>query len=125
MVQDRDRERQGPSQRQLRVGEQLRHCIVETLQRGHFQNEILMEHAASVTVTEVRASPDLKNATVYVMSLGGLHMNEILPALNDAAPYFQRELGHRVQLRFTPRLRFVRDESFDAAARIDSLLKNL
>lgn len=84
-----------------------------------------MNHAASVTVTEVRTSPDLKNATAYVMALGGEHMDEILPALNDCAVVFQKEIGHALRLKFTPRVRFVQDESFDAAKRIDDILNKL
>jgi ribosome-binding factor A len=71
-----------PSQRQLRVGEQIRHIIAETMQRGHFHDEALID-AGKITVTEVRVSPDLKNAKAFVMSLGGQNMEEILPALND------------------------------------------
>lgn len=115
----------GPSQRQLRVGEQVRHNIVETLQRGHFHNEILMNEASAVTVTEVRLSPDLKNATAYIMTLGGQNLDEILKALNDVAPYFQKEIGSKLDLRFTPRVRFVTDDSFAAASRIDEILNNI
>lgn len=115
----------GPSQRQLRVGEQVRHALMETMQRGHFSDPLLLEEAPRLTVTEVRASPDLKNATAYVTSFGGRRMDEILPALNDAAPVFQKEIAHRLKLRFTPRLRFVMDESFDQANKIDTILKNL
>ncbi len=117
--------RSGPTQRQLRVGEQLRHMIAETLQRGHFDDEALIDDAPNVTVSEVRVSPDLKNATAYVMSLGGAHMDEILPALNDAAPYFQKEINRQSELKFTPRLSFVRDHSFEEAQRIEEILHNL
>ncbi len=116
---------QGPSQRQLRVGEQIRHAVAETLQRGHFHDEILFEMAPDITVSEVRVSPDLKNATAYVIILGGQNMDEVLPALNEAAPYFQRELGKQLELRFTPRLRFVTDSSFDEAEKIERLLKTI
>ncbi len=113
-----------PTQRQLRVGEQLRHCIAETLQRGHFHDEALLD-AGKVTVSEVRVSPDLKQAKAYVMALGGFGMEEILPALNEAAPYFQQEINRKTNLKFTPRLKFVRDESFDEASRIETIIKNL
>ncbi len=113
-----------PSQRQLRVGEQLRHIVAECLQRGHFHHEILLS-AKGITVTEVRCSPDLRNATAYVMSLGGSNMDEILPALNDEARYFQKEINRNSNLKFTPRLRFKADESFDEAQRIDQLLKSV
>lgn len=115
----------GPSQRQLRVGEQLRHLIAETLQRGHFQDEALLDQASLITVSEVRTSPDLKNATAFVLSLGGENMETILPALNEAAPYFQKEVGRSLNLKFTPRIKFVKDESFEEASRIDNILNNL
>lgn len=113
-----------PSQRQLRVGEQLRHIIAETMQRGHFRDESLLD-AGRITVTEVRVSPDLKNATAYVLSLGGLDMDKILPALNEAAPMFQKEIGRQNSMKFTPRVRFVTDTSYEQAQKIDDLLRGL
>jgi len=115
----------GPSQRQLRVGEQLRHMIAETLQQGHFDHHALLDHASTVTVSEVRVSPDLKNATAYVMSLGGKNMDEILPALNEASFYFQREINNKSGLKFTPKINFVVDHSFEEAQRIESILETL
>ena len=82
-----------PSQRQLRVGEQLRHIITETLQRGKFHDIVLLDHAPSVTVTEVKVAPDLKYAKAFVMSLRGNNMDDILPALNECAGYFQKEIA--------------------------------
>ncbi|MEZ5813378.1 MAG: 30S ribosome-binding factor RbfA [Alphaproteobacteria bacterium] len=114
----------GPSQRQLRVGEQLRHIIAETMSRGHFHHEALMD-AGRVTVAEVRVSPDLKQAKAYVMSLGGVDMDKILPALNEEAHVFQKEIGRQQNMKFTPKVRFVRDESFDEAQKIDELLKGV
>lgn len=114
-----------PTQRQLRVGEQLRHIITETLQRGKFHNEVLLDHAPSVTVTEVRVAPDLKHAKAYVMKLGGRNMDEILPALNDCAPYFQKEIARQMTTKFTPRVRFVTDDVFDHAEHIENILHNL
>lgn len=114
----------GPSQRQLRVGEQIRHILAETMQRGHFHTEALMD-AARITVAEVRVSPDLKQAKAYVMSLGGDDMDEILPALNDEAHVFQKDINRHSNLKFTPKVRFVRDESFDEAQRIDELLRGV
>jgi ribosome-binding factor A len=114
----------GPSQRQLRVGEQIRHIIAETMHRGHFHNEALLD-AGRITVAEVRATPDLKMATVYVMSLGGEDMDNIVPALNKEAHIFQKEINRQSGLKFTPKVRFVRDESFDEAARIDELLRGM
>lgn len=115
---------QGPSQRQLRVGEQLRHIIAETLYRGHFHDETLM-NAGQITVTEVRCSPDLKNATAFVMSLGGLNIDEIIPALNEHAHIFQKEIGRGGTMKFTPRVRFMKDESFENAQNIENLLRDL
>jgi len=115
----------GPSQRQLRVGEELRHALSQTLRRGHFHDEVLFNAAPNLSVTEVRISPDLKNATAYMMVLGGQGLDQIIPALNDAAGYFQREIAHQMKMRFTPKLRFVVDESFENAAKIESLLRSL
>lgn len=113
-----------PSQRQLRVGEQIKHIVAETLRRGHFHDSALLD-AGKITVTEVRASPDLKNATAYVILLGGGEMGDILKALNDAAPVFQKDIGRLAAMKFTPRMRFVADESFDNAKRIDELLGSI
>jgi ribosome-binding factor A len=115
---------QEPSQRQLRVGEQLRHIIAETLLRGHFHDPVLLD-AGKITVTEVKVAPDLKNATVFVLSLGGEDMEHILPALNDAANYFQGEINRKTELKFTPKLKFKIDDSFEKAQRLDSILNNL
>lgn len=115
----------GPSQRQLRVGEQLRHILVETLQRGHFQDERLFHNARNLTISEVRPSPDLKNATAYVSILGGGDIKDLLHALNDSAGYFQKEAGRQLQMKFTPRLRFVEDESFANAEKIENILRQI
>ena len=114
-----------PSQRQLRVAEQLRHTISETLQRGNFHDQLLIDSAHEVTVSEVRVSPDLKKATAYVISLGGRDMEEFLPALNDSASFFQKEIGAKLNLRFTPRLNFKVDHSFEEAQRIEKILDSL
>jgi ribosome-binding factor A len=113
-----------PSQRQLRVGEQLRHIIAETMRRGHFHDAILLD-AGRITVTEVRVSPDLKNATAYVMALGGEDMDKILPALNEAAPVFQKDIGRQSTTKFTPRVRFKIDDTFEHAQRIEDLLRDI
>ena len=113
----------GPTQRQLRVGEQIRHIIAETLQRGHFHESSL--NGASVTVTEVRVSPDLKNARAYVMALGGDNMEDILPALNEEARTFQREINRQTNLKFTPRVSFVTDHSFEEANKIEKIISEL
>lgn len=114
-----------PSQRQLRVGEQLRHIIAETLHRGHFQNIHLLDASANVTVSEVRPSPDLKHARVYVMALGGQDMDKILPALNEEAHIFQKDIARSASLKFTPRVKFVTDESFANAEHITNLLRGV
>jgi ribosome-binding factor A len=113
-----------PSQRQLRAGEQIRHIVAQTLQRGHFHNDVLAD-SAHITVTEVKISPDLKNATAYVMSLGGINMDEIIPALNEVHSVFQKEIGRQVTFKFTPRIRFVKDDSFDDAQRIEDILREI
>src|SRR3982750_916665 len=115
----------GQSQRQLRVGEQIRHTIAETLRTGHFNSEILFDQAQNVTVTEVRVSPDLKNATAYVTTLGGRDLELIIPALNEDAYLFQKDIGRVLTSRNTPRVKFVSDNSFAEADKIERLLKNL
>ncbi len=114
-----------PSQRQLRVAEQIRHILGETLVRGHFRDPVLMDASNKVTVTEVRISPDLKHATAYVMALGGEGMKDILPALNEAAPVFQKDVGRHAELKFTPKIQFRTDDSFDNAQRLEGILSNL
>jgi ribosome-binding factor A len=113
-----------PSQRMLRVGEQIKEVIAGVLSRGHFHSEALMD-SSSVTVTEVRVSPDLKYATAYVISLGGKNMDDILPALNEEAYSFQKEINRQTELKFTPRLQFRADDTFDNALKIDSILHNI
>ena len=115
----------GPSQRQLRVGEQLLHVIMETLGRGHFHDAFLLEHAGLVSVSEVRVSPDMKHATAYATMIGGQNLAEALTALNANADIFQKEIGRQVRMKFTPKLKFVEDTLYDSAAKIDALLHNL
>lgn len=112
-----------PSQRQLRVGEALRHALAELLGRGAFRERALRE--ASITVTEVRVGPDLKHATAFVTPLGGGDAGEILEALRRATPYLRAQVARLVPLKFTPDLVFEADTSFDRAARIDALLRAL
>lgn len=125
MKKARNQNTNEPSQRQLRVGEQLRHVIAETLRRGHFNHEILLNHADQITVSEVRASPDLKHARVYVSCLSEVDFENILNALNDEYRIFQRVIGDTLNLKFTPRVRFVADESVAHAQRIDELLRGI
>ena len=111
-----------PSQRQLRVGELVRHKLAEMLSRGDIHDDVLASHV--VTVPEVRLSPDLKLATVYIISLGGTNTEQVLDALNRHKKYIRGEIAHAVNLKFSPELRFRRDETFDEASRIDELLSN-
>lgn len=111
----------GPSQRQQRVAELVRHALAEVLQRGEIQDDVLNAHI--VTVPEVRMSPDLKLATAYVMPLGGQDEKEVLKALDRNKKILRHEVARRINLKFAPDLRFRRDESFDEAARIDALLR--
>ncbi len=110
-----------PGQRQLRVAEQIRHQIVDILQRGGFRDPDLVD-AYRVTVTAVEIGPDLKHATAFVMPLGGEKADVFLAALNRAAGYFRSELADRIDLRYTPKVSFKLDHSFDEAARINTLL---
>ncbi|MFP4312770.1 MAG: 30S ribosome-binding factor RbfA [Alphaproteobacteria bacterium] len=119
-----NKQKQGPTQRQLRVGEQLRHIIAETMQRGHFSHVALLD-AKQVTVSEVRVSPDLRNATAYVMPLGGYNIDEILPALNEEHQVFQKEINRQSNMKFTPRVSFKRDKTFDEVQKIDDLLNSI
>ncbi len=113
-----------PSQRQLRAGELIRHIIAESLSRGHFHHEVLI-NANGISCTEVRCSPDLRNATAYVMSLGGENLEKILVALNAESNEFQKDINRNSNLKFTPRVRFKRDETFDEVDRIESLLRDI
>ncbi len=109
----------GPSQRQLRVGETLRHVLSEILTREDFFDPDLAN--VSITISEIAVSPDLANARVYTMPLGGVNVEAVLPALNRIAPVIQSLVAKKIQLRRTPRLRFYLDESFENAARINQL----
>ena len=112
----------GPSQRQQRVAELVRHALAEVLARGDLQDDVLTSHV--VTVPEVRMSPDLKLATAYVMPLGGRDEDAVIKALEKNKKVLRQEVARRVNLKFAPDLRFIRDESFDEAARIDALLRS-
>ncbi len=112
----------GPSQRQLRAGELVRHALVDILRDEDLQDEALSN--VSVTVTEVRMSPDLKHALCFVEPLGGVHAAEVVAALNRSARFLRGRLGHVISLRFTPDLKFVHDESFEAADKMNRLLSD-
>lgn len=109
-----------PGQRQLRVGEELRHALAEVFARGGLRDPALKD--ASVTVTEVRISPDLRNATAFVTPLGGGDATALLAALARAAPYVRGQIGRMMRLRFTPAIAFELDTSFDRVSYIDALL---
>jgi len=107
-------------QRQLRVGEEMRHALSEILREHHLADPDLAGRI--ITVTEVRISPDLRNATAFVLPLGGADTAKVVEALNRAAGYFRGELGRSVKMQFTPTLRFRADETFEEASRIEKLL---
>jgi ribosome-binding factor A len=109
-----------PSQRQLRVGEAMRHVLAELLMRGGVREPDLAD--AALTVSEVRISPDLRHAVVFVTELGGELRSERLEALRRAAPMLRGEVARRLQLKYAPDLAFRADRSFAEAARIEALL---
>jgi ribosome-binding factor A len=109
-----------PSQRQLRVGEELRHTLARLLMRGELRDPDLTD--VPITVTEVRIGPDLHNATVFVTPLGGANAAAVVAALNRAAPWLRGQVGREVRLRHTPALEFTLDSSFDQAATIGRAL---
>ena len=111
-----------PSQRQLRVGEELRHALAWILERGDIRDPGVA--GVAVTVIEVRVSPDLRNATAFVMPLGGGETEGVVAALNRAAPFLRRRVGKAVKLKYLPGLNFIADQSFDQAGRINDLLKD-
>ncbi|MHA3841817.1 30S ribosome-binding factor RbfA [Sphingomonas aestuarii] len=109
------------SVRLLRVGEQVRHILSEILQRGDVHDDVLASHM--VSVTEVRMSPDLRHATVFVKPLLGEDEEKVLKALRTNTAYLQREVAARVKMKYAARLKFLPDESFDEGSRIDQLLR--
>ena len=109
-----------PGQRSLRVGEAIRHALAELMLRGSFRDPDLA--GVPITVTEVRMSPDLRNATAFIMPLGGADGLAAVAALNRAAGYVRGEIGRTVRLRLTPDISFRLDASFDAAARMNRLI---
>lgn len=111
-----------PSQRQLRVGEEVRHALAMALERGEVRDPAL--NGRPMTITEVRISPDLKNATGFVVPLGGGDADEAVEALNRAAGFLRTWVGKHVRLRHVPRLSFVFDHTFDAADRMESVLRD-
>ncbi len=110
------------SQRQLRVGEELRHALAQLLRPGELRDPALFD--ANITVTEVQVSPDLRNATAFVMPLGGANAADIVAALRRSAPYLKGRIARLVQLRRVPSLSFALDSAFDSADRISAILHN-
>jgi len=116
-----DNDNRGHSQRRLRVGEEIRHLLAELLERGNMRDPDLRE--ASITVTSVDVSPDLRNAIAFVMPLGGQDVQRLLAAMRRAAPWFRIRVGERAGLRYAPEIRFELDRTFDEADRIGALLR--
>mgnify|MGYP001389821326 FL=1 len=110
----------GPSQRQLRVGESLRHALAELLGRRELRDPALVD--VSITVTEVQVSLDMRKATVYVLPLGAEDVETVLEGLGRAAPYLGSQVARLMKLKYSPRLSFIAETSFDRAARIDAVI---
>jgi ribosome-binding factor A len=109
------------SKRQLRVGEQLRHIISEVLSEGNIHDPEVS--TTPVTVTEVQPSPDMRNATVYVVPLGGVNEEAVIKGLNRSSGFVQAEMARQLSMKFTPRLTFKKDASFEYGDHIDSLIR--
>tara|TARA_R110002033_G_scaffold14779_16_gene42847 strand:+ start:627 stop:1037 length:411 start_codon:yes stop_codon:yes gene_type:complete len=122
MAKYNDTSPEGRSVRLLRVGEQVRHILSELLMRGEVHDELLT--ATSVSVTEVRMSPDLRHATVFVKPLLGANEADVLKALKTNTAFFQKEVAKRVKMKYAAKLKFLADESFDTAEHIESLLND-
>jgi ribosome-binding factor A len=112
----------GPSQRQLRAGELIRHSLVEIIREKEIIDPGL--EGVSVTVTEVRMSPDLRHAVCFVEPLGGQSPEQVVDALNRHAKFLRGRLGRNIEMKFTPDLKFLHDESFNEAARMNRLFEN-
>ena len=116
-----EKENRAPGQRPLRVGEEIRHLLAELLERGNMRDPDLRD--ATITVTSVDVSPDLRNATAFVMPLGGKDSDRLLGALRRAAPWFRARVSEKAGLRSAPEIRFQLDRTFDQADRIGALLR--
>lgn len=112
----------GPTQRQLRVGEMLRHALSQILMRGEVSDPVLDN--TPVTITQVKPSPDMRHATVFCEPLGGKNAKEVIEALNRHRSFIRGLMGHMITLKFTPDLRFVEDLSFAEAEKIETILKS-
>ena len=111
-----------PSQRMLRIAELIRHAVSELLARGNVNDPVLEGHV--ITVPDVRMSPDLKLATVYVMPLGGKDIEPVLAALERNKKFMRGEIAHKINLKFAPELRFRVDQGFEVGAKIDAILQS-
>ena len=118
----RDSGTPGGSQRQLRVGELVRHALADLLMRGEVHDPVIEGHL--ITIPEVRMSPDLRLATVYVMPLAGRDTDEVIAAFERNKKFMRGEIAHQINLKFAPDIRFRLDESFENAAKIDALLNS-
>jgi len=122
MSRHHSRSNTGPSQRQLRVGEMLRHALSDVLRRGELRDPDLA--GVSVTITQVKPSPDMRYATIFCEPLGGRNAKTVVAALNRHKGYLRGEMGRLIALKFTPELRFLEDESFAEAQKIETLLRS-
>ncbi|MBN9788471.1 30S ribosome-binding factor RbfA [Pseudonocardia sp. TMWB2A] len=122
MAKHNDTSPEGRSVRVLRVGEQVRHILSDILMRGDVHDDVLAKH--QVSVTEVRMSPDLRHATVFVKPLLGKDEEVVLKALRTNTAYLQREVATRVKMKYAAKLKFLADESFDEGTHIDQLLRD-
>ena len=122
MAKHNDTSPEGRSVRVLRVGEQVRHILSDILMRGDVHDDVLAKH--QVSVTEVRMSPDLRHATVFVKPLLGKDEAVVLKALRTNTAYLQREVATRVKMKYAAKLKFLADESFDEGTHIDQLLRD-
>jgi len=111
------------SQRQLKVGEELRHLISNALHRETFYDEII--ESSNITITEVNVSPDLKNAKVYVMPLGGKQKLEVIESLNKVKNHIKKLISSGITLRQIPKINFIIDNSFEYAKHIDQILHKI
>ena len=121
MARAHHRETKGPSQRQLRVGEVVRHTLSELFTRGDVHDPVIQKHL--ITVPEVRMSGDLRLATIYIMPLGGRDIEQVLAALDRNKRFLRGEIARGVNLKFAPEIQFRADERFEEAERIEKLLR--
>ena len=114
--------RKPPGQRQLRVGERIRHVLAAVLQRGELRDPVLAD-ASLITVTAVEVGPDLKHANAYIMPLGGKNAEQVVEALNKASGYFRTQVAPELDMRYSPKISFRLDHSFATADHIDRILR--